>query len=86
MPEEQPVDLFYACLLGRPSLEIRDPNVAAAEFKAVYPSDHRSVYLMVQRLHPHPYLALFNGPDPGMTTAVRDMKLAMAEHFPNTRI
>ena len=27
---------------------------------------------MVQRLHPHPYLALFNGPDTSMTTAVRD--------------
>ena len=42
------------------------------QFKAVYPSDHRSVYLMVQRLHPHPYLALFNGPDTSLTTAVRD--------------
>ena len=27
---------------------------------------------MVQRLHPHPYLALFNGPDTSVTTAVRD--------------
>ncbi len=27
---------------------------------------------MVQRLHPHPYLALFNGPDASTTTAVRD--------------
>ncbi|WP_165065990.1 PSD1 and planctomycete cytochrome C domain-containing protein [Paludisphaera rhizosphaerae] len=42
------------------------------QFKAVYPSDHRSIYLMVQRLHPHPYLALFNGPDASATTAVRD--------------
>ena len=42
------------------------------QFKAVYPSDHRSVYLMVQRLHPHPYLALFNGPDTSLSTAVRD--------------
>ncbi len=42
------------------------------QFKAVYPSDHRSVYLMVQRLHPHPYLALFNGPDTSQSTAVRD--------------
>lgn len=42
------------------------------QFKAVYPSNHRSVYLMVQRLHPHPYLALFNGPDASMTTASRD--------------
>jgi len=42
------------------------------QFKAVYPSDHRSVYLMVQRLHPHPYLTIFNGPDTSMSTAVRD--------------
>jgi len=42
------------------------------QFKAVYPSDHRSVYLMVQRLHPHPYLSLFNGPDASATTASRD--------------
>ncbi len=42
------------------------------QFKAVYPSNHRSVYLMVQRLHPHPYLALFNGPDTSMSTPVRD--------------
>jgi hypothetical protein len=42
------------------------------QFKAVYPSEHRSVYLMVQRLHPHPYLSLFNGPDAGVTTAARD--------------
>src|SRR5947209_6943581 len=37
------------------------------QFKAVYPTQHRSVYLMVQRLHPHPYLALFNGPDTSAT-------------------
>jgi hypothetical protein len=37
-----------------------------------YPSDHRSVYLMVQRLHAHPYLSLFNGPDTSLSTPVRD--------------
>ncbi len=37
-----------------------------------YPSNHRSVYLMVQRLHAHPYLSLFNGADPSLSTAVRD--------------
>ncbi|MCA1685917.1 MAG: DUF1553 domain-containing protein [Planctomycetia bacterium] len=42
------------------------------QFKALYPSEHRSVFLMVQRLHPHPYLSLFNGPDASVTTAVRD--------------
>jgi hypothetical protein len=42
------------------------------QFKALYPSEHRSVYLMVQRLHPHPFLSLFNGPDASATTATRD--------------
>ncbi|QDV39097.1 PSD1 and planctomycete cytochrome C domain-containing protein [Tautonia plasticadhaerens] len=37
-----------------------------------YPSEHRSVYLMVQRLHKHPYLSLFNGPDTSATVATRD--------------
>lgn len=32
-------------------------------FKELYPSQHRSVYLMTQRLQRHPYLALFDGPD-----------------------
>jgi hypothetical protein len=40
-------------------------------FKAVYPSRHRSVYLMTQRLQRHPYLALFDGPDTNTTTAAR---------------
>jgi hypothetical protein len=37
-----------------------------------YPSNHRSVYLMVQRLHAHPYLSLFNGPDTSPSTPMRD--------------
>ncbi|WP_164100998.1 PSD1 and planctomycete cytochrome C domain-containing protein [Candidatus Laterigemmans baculatus] len=37
-----------------------------------YPSNHRSVYLMVQRLHAHPFLSLFNGADPSLSTAIRD--------------
>ena len=37
-----------------------------------YPSNHRSVYLMVQRLHAHPYLSLFNGADPSLSTPIRD--------------
>ena len=45
---------------------------AHRQFKAVYPSNHRSVYLMAQRLHPHPYLSLFNGPDTTAATDVRD--------------
>jgi len=41
--------------------------------KVSYPSDHRSVYLMVQRLHAHPYLSLFNGADPSLSTPQRDV-------------
>lgn len=40
-------------------------------FKAVYPSNHRSVYLMTQRIQRHPYLALFDGPDPNASTDMR---------------
>jgi hypothetical protein len=45
---------------------------AHRQFSAVYPSNHRSVYLMVQRLHPHPYLSVFNGADAKLTTDLRD--------------
>src|SRR5262249_2865190 len=40
-------------------------------FKAVFPSNHRSIYLMTQRLQRHPYLALFDGPDTNTTTGRR---------------
>ncbi len=40
-------------------------------FQAVYEHNQRSVYLMTQRLKRHPYLALFDGPDPNATTADR---------------
>jgi hypothetical protein len=40
-------------------------------FKAVYPSNHRSVYLMTQRIQKHPFLALFDGPDPNASTGKR---------------
>ena len=42
-----------------------------APFSAVYDHDKRSVYLMTQRIRRHPFLALFDGPDPSATTAVR---------------
>jgi hypothetical protein len=37
-------------------------------FKDVYPSRHRSVYLMAQRFQRQPFLALFDGPDTNTTT------------------
>ena len=40
-------------------------------FKEVYPSNHRSVYLMTQRFQRHPYLALFDGPDANTSTGRR---------------
>jgi hypothetical protein len=42
-----------------------------APFKEVYPSQHRTVYLMTQRLQRHPFLALFDGPDTNVTTDTR---------------
>jgi mono/diheme cytochrome c family protein len=40
-------------------------------FVAVYESNRRSVYLMQSRLKRHPYLALFDGPDPSSSTGSR---------------
>ncbi len=40
-------------------------------FHAVYDSNHRSVYLMVQRNRRHPYLALFDAADPNQSIAAR---------------
>jgi hypothetical protein len=40
-------------------------------FKELYPSRHRSIYLMTQRLQRHPLLALFDGADPNTSTDVR---------------
>jgi hypothetical protein len=40
-------------------------------FHAVYDSNHRSIYLMVQRNRRHPYLALFDAADPNQSTAER---------------
>ena len=40
-------------------------------FKDVFDSQKRGVYLMAQRLQPHPFLSLFDGPDSNASTAVR---------------
>ncbi|HAB14245.1 MAG TPA: hypothetical protein DCE47_21385 [Planctomycetaceae bacterium] len=40
-------------------------------FHAIYDSNHRSVYLMVQRNRRHPYLALFDAADPNQSVASR---------------
>jgi mono/diheme cytochrome c family protein len=40
-------------------------------FHAVYDSDHRSLYLMVQRNRRHPYLALFDAADPNQSVPSR---------------
>ena len=42
-----------------------------APFKAVYPSQCRSVYLMIQRIQRHPFLALFDAPDANTTADLR---------------
>jgi hypothetical protein len=41
-------------------------------FREVYPSNHRTVYLMTQRFQRHPFLALFDGPDTNTTTDRRE--------------
>ena len=40
-------------------------------FKAIYETNRRSVYLMTQRIQRHPYLAIFDGPDPSASTPRR---------------
>jgi hypothetical protein len=40
-------------------------------FKEAYASQHRSVFVMTQRLVKHPYLAIFDGPDTNTSTDVR---------------
>jgi hypothetical protein len=40
-------------------------------FNALYNTNRRSVYLMVQRSQRHPYLSIFDGPDPNVSTAER---------------
>ena len=40
-------------------------------FKAVYETNHRSVYLMTQRIQRHPFLAIFDGADPAASTPMR---------------
>jgi hypothetical protein len=40
-------------------------------FNAVYETNRRSAYLMVQRQRRHPYLALFDGADPNASTPTR---------------
>jgi hypothetical protein len=42
-----------------------------APFHAVYESDHRSIYLMVQRNRRHPFLALFDAADPNLSVGMR---------------
>ena len=42
-----------------------------APFYGVYPTNQRSIYLMQQRLKRHPFLALFDGADPNISTAQR---------------
>ncbi len=42
-----------------------------APFNAVYETNHRSAYLMVQRQRRHPFLALFDGADPNASTPTR---------------
>ena len=44
-----------------------------APYYGIYPTNQRSVYLMQQRLKRHPFLALFDGADPNVSTARREL-------------
>ena len=44
-------------------------------FNAVYPSKRRSVYLMTQRIQRHPFLGMFDGADPAISTAQRPLTI-----------
>ena len=48
-------------------------------FRAVYATDRRSVYLMIQRNRRHPTLALFDGADPRASTAKRGVTTTPAQ-------
>lgn|GEM_PF-3289169 len=47
------------------------PKAQHNPFRAVYDSKRRSVYLMIQRIQRHPFLAIFDGADPAASTALR---------------
>jgi hypothetical protein len=42
-----------------------------AAFSAVYPTTHRGVYVMQQRIKRHPFFVLFDGADPNVSSAER---------------
>lgn len=61
-------------------------------FAAVYETNRRSVYLMVQRTRRHPFLALFDGGDPNASTPVRSQSTVptqalyfLNDHFVHTQ-
>ncbi|MCI0365583.1 MAG: DUF1549 and DUF1553 domain-containing protein, partial [Phycisphaerales bacterium] len=45
-------------------------------FVAVYESQHRSVYMMTQRIQRHPYLAMFDGADTNASTPARTVTIS----------
>ncbi len=59
-----------------------------APFNANYDTNHRSVYLMVQRNRRHPFLGLFDGADPNASTAQRQSTIVppQALYFMNDRL
>ncbi len=46
-----------------------------AAFAAIYPSMHRGVYVMQQRIKRHPFFVLFDGADPNLSTAERSVSV-----------
>lgn len=46
-----------------------------APFSALYPTEHRAVYLMQPRLRKEPFLELFDGADPNSSTGARSVTI-----------
>jgi hypothetical protein len=70
---ENPVDLFFACGLGSPALEVKDPKQAAAGFRAIYTDS------LVEALEGRKDVLV---KDPEETSPIRLIEVAPAEGKP----
>jgi hypothetical protein len=68
--KQKPVDLFYACALGRPAHEVRDVQVTANEFQAIYTQE-----LLDALCFKHPTLVQWQGAAPEQLGYIRPRPL-----------
>ncbi len=57
----------------KPNRKDEYPFTQHNPFRKDYSYDHRAIYLPSRRLDKHPYMEMFNGPDPNECTANRDV-------------